>query len=108
MMIRATLDTNIFVSALNFGGIPNNILKQLEAASFTLCSSQPITEEIRRILLTRFGWSEDDLIETLDPILSLAEIVEPQTSITASPDPDDNRILECAVESKSDIIVTGD
>jgi uncharacterized protein len=28
--------------------------------------------------------------------------------VNVSPDPDDNHILECALTSKSDVIVTGD
>lgn len=37
-----------------------------------------------------------------------AEIVEPCFAITECADPDDNRILEAAVEGRADCIVTGD
>lgn len=108
-MIRATLDTNVFVSALNFSkGIPNRILTLVEADAFTLCISQSIIDEIRRVLLTRFEWSEKDLQEVLDPLLSLAEVVEPKTGVIASRDPKDDHILACAQAAGAEVIVTGD
>lgn len=38
----------------------------------------------------------------------LARVVEPTATIDMADDPDDNRVLECAVEAKSDFIVTED
>jgi putative PIN family toxin of toxin-antitoxin system len=107
-MIRAVLDTNVFVSALNFGGTPNAVLKLLEADSFTLCISQSIIDETRRILLLRFEWSEEDLAHALDPLLTLAEIVEPTTQVSMSRDRNDDHILACALDASADVIVTGD
>jgi uncharacterized protein len=106
--MRATLDTNVFVSALVFGGVLGQILDLHTDEAFTLCSSPAIMNELKQVLVERFEWEEYDADTTLEAIFSRAEIVEPTMSITASPDPDDNRILECAVASKSDSIVTGD
>jgi uncharacterized protein len=106
--MRATLDTNVFVSALVFGGLLGQILDLHTDEAFTLCSSPAIMNELKQVLVERFEWEEYDADTTLEAIFSRAEIVEPTMSITASPDPDDNRILECAVASKSDSIVTGD
>ncbi len=107
-MIRATVDTTVFVSALNFGGVPNEVLNQCQADAFTLCLSQSIIDELHGVLIDRFEWTEEDLEEALDPILLLAEIVEPTRVITASRDPHDDHILACAVEAGADVIVTGD
>jgi uncharacterized protein len=106
--MRATLDTNVFVSALVFGGVLGRILDLHTDEAFLLCTSPAIMTELQRVLAERFEWAEEDIEITLKAIFSRAEIVEPQATITASPDPDDNHILECAVESKSDVIVTGD
>ena len=107
-MIRAVLDTNVFVSALNFGGTPNAVLKLLEADTFTLCMSQSIVDEIQRILLQRFEWSEEDLAHALDPILTLAEMVEPTTRVSVSRDRNDDHILSSALDANATVIVTGD
>jgi uncharacterized protein len=106
--MRATLDTNVFVSALVFGGVLGQILDLHTDEAFILCSSPTIMNELKQVLVERFEWEEEDVEATLEAIFSRAEIVEPTMTITASPDPDDNRILECAVASKSDVIVTGD
>jgi uncharacterized protein len=60
------------------------------------------------VLRDGFEWSEEDLAEALDPILSLAEIVEPTRVVTASRDPKDDHILACAVEARADFVVSGD
>ncbi|MGI8741149.1 MAG: putative toxin-antitoxin system toxin component, PIN family [Bryobacteraceae bacterium] len=106
--MRGTLDTNVFVSALNFGGIPQQLLDLNTDEAFVLCLSPAIIQETRRILADRFEWPGEAIETALEPILSRAVIVEPKKTVNASADPDDNRILECGVESKSDFIVTGD
>jgi uncharacterized protein len=106
--MRATLDTNVFVSALVFGGVLGQILDLHTDEAFILCSSPAIMDELKQVLAERFEWEESDIDATLEAIFSRAEIVEPTMTITASSDPDDNRVLECAVASKSDVIVTGD
>lgn len=107
-MIRATVDTSVFVSALNFGGLPNEVLNQCQADAFSLCLSQSIVDEIHRVLRDAFEWSDEDLDEALEPILSLAEIVEPTRVVTASRDPNDDHVLACAIEAEADVIVSGD
>jgi putative PIN family toxin of toxin-antitoxin system len=106
--MRATLDTNVFVSALNFGGVPGKILDLHTDELFILCASPAIIAELTRVLADRFEWTEEDIESTLTPIFSRAEIVEPSMTVNTSPDPDDNHILECALEAKCDVIVTGD
>src|SRR3954469_13382992 len=106
--MRATLDTNVFVSALQFGGIPGRLLDLNTDERFVLCISPVIISELKRVLTDRFEWTEEDITAVLTPITSRAHLVEPITEVSASSDPDDNRILECASESKSDVLVTGD
>jgi uncharacterized protein len=106
--MRATLDTNVFVSALQFGGIPGRLLDLSTDERFVVCISQAIIAELNRVLKDRFQWTEEDIETILTPISCRAHLVEPNIKITASSDPDDNRILECALVSKSDAIVAGD
>ena len=106
--MRATFDTNVFVSALNFGGIPEQILDLNTDEAFVLRISPAIIQETRGILADRFEWPREAVEAALEPILSRAVIVEPKTTVNASADSDDNRILECGVDSHSDFSVTGD
>jgi uncharacterized protein len=54
-------------------------------------------------------WSEDRLQRLAFRLSRFTSLVNPTTVIHAVPeDPDDNRVLECAVEARSLFIVTGD
>ena len=106
--MKATVDTNVFVSALNFGGVPQRLFDYLDDGRFVLCISPALATEVRRVLADRFGWNERLFQELLDPILALAEMSKPAFVLDITADPDDNRVLDCAVESKSDVVVTGD
>ena len=59
--MRATLGTNIYVSALHFGGKPMQLLQMGLEGEFDLAVSQAILDETLRVLREKFGWSADDL-----------------------------------------------
>ena len=107
-MIRAALDTNIIVSAFNFGGICGQIIDRFEAEEFVVCISEAMADEVRRVLIEYFDWSPLDVAEVLNPLVSAAEMIIPKERIQACDDPDDDMVLECAVEAKADFIVSGD
>jgi hypothetical protein len=55
------------------------------------------------------GWEEDVRIHHLKTLVKAAEIVIPRFTIEViREDPPDNRILECAVEGRAHLIVSGD
>lgn len=76
---------------------------------FEVAISDPIVTELQRVLALKFGWSETRAIEAIATIAAFTKRVTPIETIDAVPsDPDDNRILECAVAANSEVIVTGD
>jgi putative PIN family toxin of toxin-antitoxin system len=106
---RVVLDTNVYISGLLFGGVPAEILAQAIEGDFVLCVSQPIRDEVTATLREKFKQSEDQIREGCEPLWEVAEFVEITTRLRIiTADPDDNRILECAVDGKADILVTGD
>jgi len=109
-MQRTVFDTNIYISALHFqGSIPRKILELADASVFRLLISKQIIAEIRGVLRIKFKYElpKLDLMEEL--ILSICEVVEPKSRINfIKEDPDDDMILECAVEGQADFIVSGD
>jgi predicted nucleic acid-binding protein len=59
-------------------------------------------------LRERFLWTAEAAEEQAVRLLRIARLVNPTESIDAVPDdPDDNRILECAVTARSDYVVSG-
>ena len=109
-MLRITADSNIFVSGLNFGGIPRQILNLAESGAIHLAVSDDILDEVARVLRReKFGWPEVEIERALTQISRFAERVELKQRIDAvTEDPADDRILECAVASRSEFLVTGD
>lgn len=107
-MIRVVADTNVYISAFNFGGLPVAILRLAQGRAFVLCLSPHILVETREVLRLRFGWLETEIRRALDPVLEVARLVEPALRLAVAEDPDDNRILECAQKGGAQFIVTGD
>jgi uncharacterized protein len=108
-VIRIVLDTNVIVSALVFGGVPRGVLELAEAGQCQFFYSEPIQTEVRRVLSEKFEWPQAMLREALPVLWSMGELVVPRTTIDAvADDPDDNRILECAVEAQAQVVVSGD
>jgi putative PIN family toxin of toxin-antitoxin system len=104
-----TLDSNIYISALNFGGPCLRILNMARDGLIRLDLSNAILEEVGGVLRDKFHWPEDDIELAQREIASFASKVSPQETLLVVPgDDDDNRIAECAAAARSDYIVTGD
>jgi predicted nucleic acid-binding protein len=57
----------------------------------------------------KFAVSADDAAFVRSRLESLAQVVEPRDALgVIDDDPDDDRVLECAVEGRADMIVSGD
>lgn len=108
-MFRVVLDTNIFVSALNFSGNPRQILNLARKGSIVLITSPYILEETYHVLIEKFGWSYSEANDAVAKLKSISEIVNPIESIDIIKEKDsDNRIIECAICGKANYIITGD
>lgn len=106
--MKVTLDTNVFVSALEFCGTLARILDLQTDEVYTLCVSESLLEELRRVLQDGFDWSVEDIETVLDPIVARAILVEPRTAVRTSRDANDDHILACAMAAAADVLVTGD
>ena len=102
------LDTNVFVSALVFGGNSRTIVEMAEARAFELAVSEFIRVELEGVLQQKFGWSQERVAWACRPIWRVVRNIVPQVTVVVCSDPDDNRILECALEAEAQVIVTGD
>ena len=109
-MLRITADTNIYISALNFGGAPERLLRLAEAGAIRLVISGPIAAEVAKVLRgDKFAWPEPEVEKALRQLARITERVQPTHTLNViAADPPDNRILECAEAGKVDYIVSGD
>ena len=113
--MKAVIDANVAVSAaINPVGPPAQVLLGWQRGAFTWVTSAPLLDELTGTFSTPrvrrfFSWQRDEIDDFFGSLLESAEIVSPQQTITrVTADPDDNRVLEAAVESEADFIVTGD
>lgn len=106
--MRVVLDTNEYISALVFGGLPRAIVESAERGEYELVASVHIRNEVERVLAHKFDWPYDRIDWAAGPLWEIAHFVTPRRLISKSRDETDNRILECAVESGARIVVSGD
>lgn len=108
-MLRVTLDTNVYVSALEFGGVGARLLGMARAGIVRIDVSDAILDELVTVLRDDFAWEAYRLHFAREQLARLGNLVTPKKAIDAiKEDPDDNGILECAVEAGSEFIVTSD
>jgi putative PIN family toxin of toxin-antitoxin system len=108
-MVRAVLDTNVFVSALFWKDAPYRILRKGFRGTFLILISPDILEEISRVLRRRFEFPSEDTNAFLEIIAVNAHIVIPTMKLRiVKKDPSDDKIIECAVVGGGQYIVTGD
>lgn len=107
--MKAVFDTNIFISAF---AIPRSraeaaILKVAEG-DVQLVISRDIIHETLEVLARKFDRNPEELARVAVYLSELAEVVTPRRRLKVLGDEPDNRILECAVTGKAEVIVTGD
>jgi len=107
-MLRVGIDTNIVISALNFGGNLKAALELARRNRIRNTTSPFIINEIEKALIQKFGWQIEMIQEVLTDFRGFAHVVNsPETIAVISYSPD-NRILECAVAGQTDYIISGD
>jgi len=109
-VLKVVLDTNVLISAILFGGKPRQILEKAIRGDIRLCLSEPIQEELKGVLQrSKFDYSPEMIQFILTELIGIADFVNPSETLNVVlEDPEDNRILECAVEAKANYIVSGD
>lgn len=109
MAFDVTADSNIYISALVFGGRPLQFLSAARAGIVRLAISDALLGEILRVLRNKFRWPQEDLALAATEIAGFTVHMEPAETISSVvDDPDDHRVLECAIAAGSRYIVTGD
>jgi len=108
-VFRVVADTNVYISALNFAGTADEVPALGRAGAIAVFISQPILDEVERVLIRKFKWTAPRVREAARAILDFAVLVNPIESVNLVHDDEpDNRIIECAIAAGADAIVTGD
>jgi putative PIN family toxin of toxin-antitoxin system len=93
-----------------FGGKPREVFELILRGQIKLAISEEILNEVRGVLSgKKFQYPQQVIHSILNALEHLAEFVVPQKKVNIiKNDPDDNRVLECALEAGAHLIVSGD
>lgn len=109
-MLNFVFDTNVLVSALiSTMGNPALLLNKA-GKNYTLFISKDILTELEAVISRdKFGFTEEEVNTIIEAIISFSEVINPEIKLDViKSDPDDNKILECAVACGASYIVSGD
>jgi len=108
--VKIVLDTNVFISGIFFHGPPAQILEAWQKSKFKIVLSKEIIEEYQRVaetLADKFPGVEISSI--IEMVAIHSEIIDTEgIEVLECEDPDDNKFFECAIASKTKLIVSGD
>ncbi|HGJ64857.1 TPA: putative toxin-antitoxin system toxin component, PIN family [bacterium] len=119
-MIKAVFDTTVLVSAflgllLSEGGLSLELFRSAQSDRFCLYISEPILDEVSRILLEeerirrKYNYTTEEAMEFIQSLRLISYFAEsiPEIHIIER-DPEDNKILGCAIAIQADYLVTRD
>ena len=108
---RYVFDTNVIVSAVLFNtSVPGHAFTR-SLDDGTILVSRSLVEELNDVLgrdkFDRYV-TREERERFLESLISESELVEITESVQACGDPEDDRILELAVNGSASFVVTGD
>ena len=112
--MKVTVDTNVLISATFWYGDSNKIIELAEQKKIGLILSKEIIEEYKNVLdyeeiQERIKNKNLEMKQSVQKIISISKIIAPTRKINiVYDDPDDNKVLECAVSGNVDCIITKD
>src|SRR3989338_4755931 len=111
--MKVTVDTNFLISATQWNySVGHKLLNEFilsETKIFKIFTTQDILDETIKVLERDFEYSKNEAKNIIEKILLFASLIEPKQKVEIiKDDPDDNKVIECAVESSSNYIITYD
>ena len=109
--IKIVIDTNVFLSAILFGGTPGKLIGLWKTGRILPLVSRPILDEYLKVLASpKFHLSENEINYILYvEILPFFDVVFPvsRKNIVKN-DPSDDKFIHCAVAGSAPVILSGD
>ncbi len=108
--MRITVDTNFLISATQWDySVAHKLLNMFIEKDVKLFTTKEILDEFSDVLQRDFKYSKDESSNVITKLLFIIELTEPAKKVDIiKEDPDDNKIIECAIASNSEFILTYD
>ncbi len=115
MLRKVVIDINLFISSIiNKSGTPAKLLQAWRDNAFLLIISEQMLEDLKRVLQyphikNKYNLKDDEIRQVVGTIKKFAIVTPDVMELDiVKEDPDDNRVLACALGAKADCIVSGD
>lgn len=106
--MKIFFDTNVLVAAFTTRGLCADLLRHVLSIHELVCG-EFVIEELRKTLIEKFKVPSESVRDILRFLRDYPIVPVPQRPLKVSiRDPDDIWVLTSAVESKAEILVTGD
>lgn len=111
---RLVLDANVWISGALWTGLPHRIVRLIEQNEAQAFASTPLFDEVREALgrpkfaarFDQLGSSPSEVMEALVGLVTL--VAESRIEPVIRRDPDDDKVLACAVSADADLAISGD
>jgi putative PIN family toxin of toxin-antitoxin system len=112
--MKVVLDTNIWVSAWLWRGVPGHLIHLARMGKLTLCSSEALLAELANTFTYKkitqkihsLNFTKEQLMLGTREIATIYQISE--MTVPELRDPDDTIVLATAIASQANAIITGD
>jgi putative PIN family toxin of toxin-antitoxin system len=107
--MRVFFDTNVYAAEALLGETAELLIERTLRASWRIKVSHYILEELERVLTEKLGFSHRFAVLTCQRVIRRSSMVHPSLFRYGVPgDPQDNPILNAALASRADYLVTND
>ncbi len=109
-LLRVVVDTNVLFSALAFpaDSPPAKVFRLIVDGKVLAFSSPFIMEELENNLQAKTGWDDGQLQVLRRRLKLVMKLVVPTSHLSVIKRIEaDNRILECAVDTQANVLITG-
>jgi len=109
LALRVVIDTNVYISAIFWGGKPRQIVDMGRDSRISVFTSLDIEREIADKLAVKFHLAKEEINRIMLDFGTFTIPVMPTKKISfIKDDPDDNKFLECGIACQANYIVSGD
>ena len=107
--MKIVIDTNVFISAIFFGGLPLKVLHSIISKQNDAYISPQIWDEYNDVIerLTK-KYPSRLKHQLIDEVFKVFKVISPSTAISICRDPDDDKFISCAIDAGCQYLVSGD
>lgn len=106
--MKVVIDTNVLISSFFWKGVPLKVVELAIARDIEAVSCIEILQEIQQVLEDDFKLSPLKVTEAIKDILSYSDLIKIRKHHIKVRDLEDVKVLDCALTSHAQYIITGD